>query len=149
MRFGKRSRLWAVIPCAAFATACIAATVAEIVGIPLGFWTRVAYALVMFPIFLVSVWHAVAVCSTTVVLSDTEVAMRSGFGAAKCLEWSRVFSVRFSPLWSDFVIESVDGSRLRIPTQMDGLRTLCDFLLTRVSTPAIDASVPIALAKLI
>ena len=149
MRFGKRSRIWAVVPCVAFGTACIAAAVAEVAGIPLGFWTRVVYVLFMFPIFLVSVCHTVAVCSTTVVLSETEVVMRSGFGGSKRLEWSRVFSVKFSPVWSDFVIESVDGNHLRIPHQMDGLRTLCDFFLARLSTPAIDPSVPIALARLI
>jgi hypothetical protein len=149
MRFGKRRRLWAMIPCAGVGAACTAAFVVEIVGIPLGFWTRIAYAFFMFPLFLVSVWHAVGVCFTTVVLSDAEVVVRFGFGGSKTLEWSRVFSVKFSPLRSDFVIEAMDGSCLRIPVQMDGLRTLCDFLITRLPATIIDPSVPIAMAKLI
>lgn len=149
MRYGVRYRVRGVIGCAIFGLACLAAVAVEIAGMPLGFWVRLAYACFVFPVFLVSVFHAVSVCLTSVVLSDAGVAICTGFVAVQRLEWSSVSSVRHSSLGSNFVIEGVDGTRLRIPTQMDGVRTLCDFLITRVDMARIDRSVPIAMAKLI
>jgi hypothetical protein len=149
MRWGFRYRLRGVIACAVFGLVCLGAVALEFAGIPLGFWLWIAYACFIFPIFLVSVWHAVGVCCTTVVLSETAVAIRVGFVEVKTLEWSQVSSVRYSTGWSDFVIEGANGGRLRIPTQMDGLRTLCDYFLTRLDMAVVDPSVPIAMAKLI
>ena len=149
MRFGFRYRLRGVTGCAVVGLGCMVAVAAELAGAPLGFWPRLGVACVIFPLFLASLWHAVGVCQTTVVLSDADIALRVGFVSVKTLEWSRVSSVRYSTGWADFVIESADGSRLRIPAQMDGLRTLCDYFLTRLDTAVVDPSVPIAMAKLI
>jgi hypothetical protein len=149
MRFGTRYRLRAVIPCAAFGAACIVAVAAEMAGNPLGFWLRVVCVFFIFPVFLVSVWHTVGVCTTTVVLSDAEVAVGFGPFGGDALEWSRVSSVTYSALRSDFVIEGEDGRRLRIPAQLDGLRTLCDFFITRLDATMIDPSVRIEMVKLI
>lgn len=149
MRFGKRRRLWALIPCAGFGFACIAFLVAEVVGVPLGFWLRLTYACVMFPLFVASAWHALGIWFTTAILSDTAITLRSGFAGVTSLEWSNVFSVKYSRLWSAFVFEGVDGTRLPVPTQMDGLRTLCDFFITRLPNGVIDPAVPIEMVKLI
>jgi hypothetical protein len=149
MRFGTRHRMQAVMPCALFGCICGGVLAVEIAGIPLGFWVRMGYAFFMFPVFLVSVWHTLAVYLTTVILSDADVTVRFAFAASKTLEWSNVSSVKYSTLRSAFVLEGAGGSLLRIPAQMDGLRTLCDFFLTRLPTTTIDPSVPIEMAKLI
>jgi len=149
MRWGFRYRLRGVIASLIFGLVCLGAVALEFAGNPLGFWPRLGVACVIFPLFFVSLWHAVGVCLTTVVLSDTGIALRVGFVAVKTLEWSRVSSAKYSTGWADFVIEGDNGSRLRIPSQMDGLRTLCDYFLTRLDIAVVDPSVPIAMAKLI
>lgn len=149
MRWGFRYRLRGVIACLVFGLVSLVAVALEIAGVPLGLWLRLGYACFIFPMFLVSVWHAVGVCSTTVVLPETDVALHAGFVTVKTMEWSKVSSVRYSTRWTGFVIEGVDGSRLWIPAQMNGLRTLCDYLLTWPDMTVIDLSVPIAMATLI
>lgn len=115
---------------------------------PLGFWLRMGYAFFMFPVFLASLWHTMGVCCMQVVLSDAAITVRVGPFGADALEWSKVFRVEYSTAWSKFVVEDAAGRRLHIPAQMDGLRTLCDYLL-RLEATAIDPSVPMQMAKIL
>jgi hypothetical protein len=98
--------------------------------------------------FLASLCHAIGISFMTVILSDAEITVRVGTFGADTMEWSNVFLVKYSTTWSTFIIENAAGHRLRIPAQMNGLRTLCEYIL-RLESTAIDPSVPIQMAKLI
>ncbi len=147
MRFGRRWRIRSAFNCAAFGCICSGALALELAGIPLGFWLRLGYAGFMFPVLLLSVYELIRACATSVVLCDADVTVSSWPLANESLEWSRIATVRYSK-FRGFLLQSVDGRRIRVSKGMNGLRTFVDFLI-RLEPGVIHASVPIEMVQLL
>jgi hypothetical protein len=126
--FGFRYRLQNLLVCFVFGTVFFVFSWYHFTAQRAEFWLVVAYIGFVFPVFLLSAILALGACTTRVTLSTEGIGVRCFGIDSTRVNWSQISEVYRSSVTPAIVLMTNDRRRIRISTQLNGVRALAEYL---------------------
>src|SRR5262249_36562049 len=111
------------------------------------FWLVCGYLGFILPVFLLSAFHALSVCTTRVTLATQGMVVRRFGVSSTPVPWSEVCEVYRSAVTPAIVFVTRDRRRVCISTHLDGVQAIREYL-PRVAPGVVHRSVTEWLVRL-